>query len=250
MAQRDERLVVREDRLRVVDLRGCVDLDVVGVDRQPRGAGGEPGVRGVAPLHRGAGVVAAAGFRTASSTSAGSRPSSRGWLTNPMLSMSTISARDSNGWLVVPSLRQCRRSACRGAGAAASSAPSPSARGARRRRPTETRCAAGRGCSSTGVPADLGQPIGSAAEVLLQPAQVELGEVVLAVGAVVEGHVLGLEDHVDLGARRPRGRATSAASSRWPAVPRGSPSSGRAARRCRGAGRTRPTSRRRSRPAA
>ena len=49
-----------QDRVGVVALRGDVDLDVVGVDRQPRLPGGEAGGRAVVPLHRRPRVVTSA----------------------------------------------------------------------------------------------------------------------------------------------------------------------------------------------
>ena len=60
VAQFDQAPVVVEHRV-VVGERGLrVDLLVVGVDRDPRCPGGEAGILGIVPLHRGAGVVAAA----------------------------------------------------------------------------------------------------------------------------------------------------------------------------------------------
>jgi hypothetical protein len=59
VAQVDEAAVVREHRVRVVDLRVRVDVGGVGVDRDPRLARGEAGPLGRVPLHRRAGVVAA-----------------------------------------------------------------------------------------------------------------------------------------------------------------------------------------------
>jgi hypothetical protein len=45
VAQLDEAAVVVEHRVLVAPRRGGVDLDVVGVDLDPRRARGEPGVR-------------------------------------------------------------------------------------------------------------------------------------------------------------------------------------------------------------
>ena len=59
-AQLDQPPVVVEHRVVVGDLGLRVDLLVVGVDRDPRCAGGEACVSGVVPLHRRTGIVAAA----------------------------------------------------------------------------------------------------------------------------------------------------------------------------------------------
>ena len=72
--QRDDRAVVRQHRIRVIDLRRGIDLEVIRIDRNPRRAGAEPGGRAVVPLHRGARVVPAADRRSAASTASGSSP--------------------------------------------------------------------------------------------------------------------------------------------------------------------------------
>ena len=61
MPQLDQPPVVGQHRVRVAGLRRRVDPHVVGVDRQPRRPGGEAGLRRGVPLHRRPGVVPALG---------------------------------------------------------------------------------------------------------------------------------------------------------------------------------------------
>ena len=149
--QRDQPSVVAEHGVRVVDLRGGIDLGVVGVGRDPRLAVGEAGVRASRPTASGCG-------RCRGSCGA-APPSPRRVPPPPPPRPGSGSATRGRGsrrrsrtrcWSC-RARRPGRRTACRGAGAGRSPAPWPTAPGGPSGRcRTGSPSAAGRGYRDRG----------------------------------------------------------------------------------------------------